>query len=115
MAWQVDAQPSMQPVVFPETTELIINDFRDGDDQLTVVDIRSDEVISRVSTGSRLANGMFLIAGSDRDVYYCSTFVISRVRRYWSTGCQGTRCCRCPGRLERSSCRAAGRTRRSNS
>ncbi len=80
VAWTVDARPSLQPVVFPETAELVINDFRDGDDQLIVVDIPSGEVLSRVCTGSRVANGMFLTPGWGRDIYYCSTLAISRVR-----------------------------------
>ena len=78
--WTIRARPSLQPVVFPETGELVINDYHDGDDQLIVVDIPSGEIISRVSTGSRLANGMFLTAGHDRDVFYCSTFALARVQ-----------------------------------
>ena len=78
--WTLDARPSMQPVVFPETGELVINDYATGDDQLIVVDITTGEVTSRVSLGSRVANGMFLTAGLDRDVYYCSTLAISRVQ-----------------------------------
>ena len=80
VAWTVDARPSMQPVVFPETGELVINDFRDGDDRLIVVDMHSGDIVSSVSTGSRVANGMFLTAGGDRDIYYCSTFAICRVQ-----------------------------------
>ncbi len=79
-AWRIDARPSMQPVVFPESGELVINDFRNGDDQLIVVDISSGEILSRVSTGSHVGNGMFLTPGWDRDIYYCSTLAISRVR-----------------------------------
>jgi len=78
--WRIDARASMQPVVFPDTGELVINDFRDGDDQLIVVDMRSGEVISRVSTGARVANGMFLMPGLARDIFYCSTFAICRVQ-----------------------------------
>ena len=80
VAWTLDARPSMQPVVFPETGELVINDFQNRDDRLIVVDIPSGEVLSSVSTGSHVANGMFLTPGWDRDVYYCSTFAIARVR-----------------------------------
>ena len=79
-AWTIDARPTMQPVVFPETGELVINDYRDDDDGLIVVDLKAGEIVSRVSTGSRLANGMFLTPGSDRDIYYCSTFAVARVR-----------------------------------
>ncbi len=80
VAWTLDARPSMQPVVFPDTGELVINDFQDGDDALIVVNIATGEVISRVNTGSAVANGMFLTAGGDQDIYYCSTLTISRVR-----------------------------------
>ena len=80
VAWRIDARPSMQPVVFPDTGELVINDFRSGDDQLIVVDMRSGDVLSRVSTGAKVANGMFLTPGLDRDIYYCSTFAICRVQ-----------------------------------
>ena len=79
VAWRIDARPSMQPVVFPETGELVINDYHRGDDQLIVVDMRTGDVLSRASTGSRLANGMFLTPGKDPDIYYCSTLAISRV------------------------------------
>jgi hypothetical protein len=82
VAWTFDARPSMQPVVFPDTAELVINDFQDGDDQLIVLDLRTGELLSRVPLGSRLANGMFLSPGGDRDIYYCSTLTLARVQ--WS-------------------------------
>ena len=83
VAWQLDARPSMQPVVYPESGELVINDFTDaGTDDLIVVDIASGELLDRVDTGSRVANGMFLSAGPDRSVFYCSTLTVARIR--WS-------------------------------
>lgn len=83
VAWHLDARPTMQPVVFPDSGELVINDFTDaGSDDLIVVDIAGGEVIDRVSTGSRIANGMFLTPGHERDVYYCSTTTVARVA--WS-------------------------------
>ena len=78
--WTLDVRPTMQPIVFPDTGELVINDYTTGDDQLIVVDITTGEIASRVSLGSRIANGMFLTAGLNRDVYYCSTLAISRVQ-----------------------------------
>lgn len=78
--WQLDVRPSMQPVVFPESGELVINDFRDGVDWLVVVDVDTGRLLDRVDTGSRIANGMFLTAGVDRDVYYCSTLTLARVQ-----------------------------------
>ena len=82
-AWHVEARPSMQPVYFAGSAELVINDFTDaGSDDLIVVDVRSGEVLDRVATGSRIANGMFLTPGADRDVYYCTTAYLARVQ--WS-------------------------------
>lgn len=80
VAWHLDVRPSMQPVVFPESGELVINDFTDdGCDDLVVVDVASGELIDRVAIGSRVANGMFLTAGGNRDVFYCSTLTLARV------------------------------------
>ncbi len=81
--WILEVRPSMQPVVFPESGELVINDFgADGVDRLVVVDVTTGELVDRVDTGSRIANGMFLTAGDDRDVYYCSTLSLARIA--WS-------------------------------
>ena len=78
--WQLHARPTMQPVVFPESGELVINDFTQAQsDDLIVVDTKTGELLSRVATGSRIANGMFLAAGEDRDVYYCSTLYWARI------------------------------------
>ena len=78
-----EQHPSMQPVVFPDSGELVINDFTDsGSDDLIVVDVATGERLSRVATGSRIANGMFLTAGDNRDIYYCTT--TARARVSWS-------------------------------
>lgn len=78
--WHLDVRPSMQPVVFPESGELVINDFTaEGSDDLIVVDLAGGELIDRVATGSRIANGMFLTPGGDRDVFYCTTTTLARV------------------------------------
>ncbi|MGI9594749.1 MAG: hypothetical protein ACR2QK_01235, partial [Acidimicrobiales bacterium] len=81
VAWQLDGvRPSMQPIVFPESGELVINDFTDeGFDDLIVVDIVTGGLIDRVGTGSRIANGMFLTPGGNRDVFYCSTTALARI------------------------------------
>ena len=81
--WTLDIRPSMQPIVFPDSGELVINDFaEDGIDYLVVVDVETGELLDRVDTGSRIANGMFLSAGDDRDVYYCSTLTLARI--HWA-------------------------------
>lgn len=79
-AWHLDVRPTMQPIIYPESGELVINDFTaEQSDDLIVVDIESGELVSRVATGSRIANGMFLSPGENRDVYYCSTLSFARV------------------------------------
>jgi len=81
VAWTIDdVRPSMQPVVFPESGEVVINDFTsDGNDDVIVVDARGGAILDRVSTGSRIANGMFLAAGGNRDVFYASTTALARL------------------------------------
>ena len=81
--WHLEVRPSMQPVVFPESGELVVNDFTDdGTDDLVVVDVATGSVLDRVGTGSRIANGMFLSAGGHRDIWYCTTLTLSHVT--WS-------------------------------
>lgn len=81
VVWQLDVRASMQPVVFPDSGEVVINNFTsDGEDHVIVVDLETGELLDRVPTGSRVANGMFLSAGSDRDVFYCSTLTYSHIR-----------------------------------
>ncbi len=80
VAWHLDVRPTMQPVVFPDSGELVINDFTSqGTDDLIVVDIPTGALLDRVGTGSPIANGMFLTPGGDRDVFYCSTTAVSRI------------------------------------
>jgi hypothetical protein len=79
MRWQPPPKKH-HPVGFPDSAELVINDFTDeGSDDLIVVDVRTGELLDRVPTGSRIANGMFLTAGGNRDVFYCSTLALARV------------------------------------
>ena len=81
VAWQLDIRASMQPVVFPDSGELVINDFTDdGADHLVVVDLVTGELLDRVDTGSRIGNGMFLTADGDGGVFYCSTLTVAHVR-----------------------------------
>ena len=75
----------MQPVVFPESGELVINDFTEaGSDDLVVIDLETGGIKSRAATGATVANGMFLTAGDDRDVYYCTSGTLARVS--WGSG-----------------------------
>ena len=72
----------MQPVVFPESNELVINNYENGSDQIIVLDLRNGELLSKADVNSKLANGMFLTPGNNRDIFYCSTGAFSRIS--WS-------------------------------
>ena len=82
VSWQLDMRPTMQPVVFPESGELVINNFENGEDELIVVDIETGELLSRAKVNARLANGMFLTPGFNRDIFYCTTGTFSKVTWY---------------------------------
>lgn len=78
--WQLDIRPSMQPVVFPESGELAINDFTDaGTDDIVVVDLATGAIIDRVDTGSRIGNGMFLSPDDGGGLFYCTTLTVAHI------------------------------------
>lgn len=81
VAWTLEARPTMQPVVFPDSGELVINDFTaENSDDLIVVDIASGKLLDRVATGSHIANGMFLTPSGNRGVFYCTTTTVAHVQ-----------------------------------
>ena len=82
VSWLKKYRPTMQPVVFPESNELVINNYENGSDQIIVLDLRNGELLSKADVNSKLANGMFLTPGNNRDIFYCSTGAFSRIS--WS-------------------------------
>ena len=82
VSWLKNFRPTMQPVVFPESNELVINHYENGEDHIIVLDLTNGELLSKVGLDSRLANGMFLTPGDNRDIFYCSTGAFSRIS--WS-------------------------------
>ena len=80
LSWKIDdIRPTMQPVVFPESKELVINSFEENDDKLVVIDLTNGNILDKVSLKSPLANGMFLTPGLNNDIFYCTTRTIARV------------------------------------
>ncbi len=91
MLWFQPFRPSMQPLLYPDTAELVINDFRmldenETSDDLVVLDIRTGRMKARVPTGASRLNGMFLCPGWDRDLYYCSSGTVARIQAESLTG-----------------------------
>lgn len=85
MRWFQPFRTSMHPMLYPDTQELVVNDFRllDDDatsDDLVVLDLRTGQMKARVETGSKRMSGMFLCPGWDRDLYYCSYGTVARIR-----------------------------------
>jgi hypothetical protein len=58
--WQKPCGISMQLVLFLDTAELVVNDFRRGRDNVVIYHPESGDEISRVATDSKTANGTFL-------------------------------------------------------
>jgi hypothetical protein len=85
MLWYQPFRSSMQPLLFPATGELVVNDFRhleDGStsDDLVVLDLATGRMKARVATGAIRYSGMFLTPGWNRDLYYCTFGTVARVR-----------------------------------
>ena len=85
-----------QPLVYPDTAELLLDDMTDGDDNLVLLDLVTGAEKARVATGSPLPNGMFPCPGRHRDVYYTSNPVVAHAhvvptpdRAGPSAGCHG--------------------------
>lgn len=76
--WIRSCRISMQMVLFLDTGEVVVNDFKDGYDDLVVYDVLTGEELGRVTTQSTTANGMFLSSGWNSDVLYCSIGTIAR-------------------------------------
>ncbi len=77
--WAKPCRISMQMILFPDTGEVMVNDFQRGRDELVLLDVETGAEKGRVATQSITANGMFLSAGWHRDVMYCSIGSIARI------------------------------------
>ncbi|MEM9566319.1 MAG: hypothetical protein AAGA93_27105 [Actinomycetota bacterium] len=85
MLWFQPFRSSMQPLLYPDTGELVTNDFRylengTTSDDLVVLDLATGRMKARVATGATRPNGMFLTPGVNRDLYYCTFETVARVR-----------------------------------
>ena len=76
--WEKPTRISMQMVMFSDTKEIAVNDFRTGYDNVVIIDTITGEEKGRVPTESTTANGMFLSPGWERDIFYCSIGAIAR-------------------------------------
>ena len=78
--WTVNIRPTMQPVVFLDSGELIINSYENNSDHIVIINLESGELIKKIDLKSPLANGMFLTPGTNNDIFYCSTLTIAKIQ-----------------------------------
>ncbi len=78
--WQAPFRNYWQPLVYPDTAELLIDDYHDDSDDALVLDLLTGREKARAVTGSHFPNGMFPCPGRQRDFYYISNPTIARLR-----------------------------------
>ncbi|MEY2420978.1 MAG: hypothetical protein QOI95_1045 [Acidimicrobiaceae bacterium] len=77
--WRNTMCVSMQPVLYPDTGELVVDD-QTGGAHAVVVDVRTGEERGRALTDCpMLPNGMFFTPGFERDLYMCEPLAVARV------------------------------------
>jgi len=81
--WQRDQDHACHPLLFPDTGELVTNDYdlTRMADQVVVLDIETGTERVRVDSGSPLQSVLFPAAGFDDDVYLCSFTTLTRIAR----------------------------------
>lgn len=78
--WQVPIGTAQHLILFPDTGELIANDYRAGaGDALALIDVQTGEIRVRVEVESPTQSVVFGAPGRRRDVYYVSLSTIARV------------------------------------
>ncbi len=77
--WEREMGASNHFLLYPDTGEIVVNDF-DGDvEHVAVLDIETGEELARARTGSPIASVVFQSPGWERDVYSCAFPGITRV------------------------------------
>lgn len=84
MLWFQPFRTAATPLLFTESEELVVSDFRfleDGttSDDLVVLDLATGRMKARVETGATRFGGRSLTPGWERDLYYCGAGTIARV------------------------------------
>lgn len=77
--WRREYDVASHMIHYPDTGELVVNDHRNGDDTMVVVDIATGAERARAATGSPVQSVVFPAAGFGRDFYYCSFARVARV------------------------------------
>ena len=78
--WQHEFGTASHMIRFPDTGELVVNDFDEtrGDD-VVILDIETGAELGRAATGSFLQSVVFPAPGWNRDLYYCSFATVAHL------------------------------------
>jgi hypothetical protein len=78
--WRREIRNWWQPLVYPDTAEIVLDDVDLlVDDGIVVLDLLTGAEKARTVTGSIFANAMFPCPGERRDVYYVSNPCVARI------------------------------------
>lgn len=66
-------------LLYPETGELVVNDYRRLGEEVVVLDIESGTELGRVRVGGPMQGVVFPAPGWNRDLYWCSMGRLARV------------------------------------
>jgi hypothetical protein len=66
-------------LLYPDSGEIVVNDFQSGSEHVVVLDIESGAERGRVATGSPVQAVLFQSPGWGRDLYTCTFTTLSRV------------------------------------
>ncbi len=77
--WEHAFHASNHFLLYPDSGEIVVNDFRDGSEHVVVLDIETGAERGRAATGSPVQAVQFQSPGWGRDVYTCTFTTLSRV------------------------------------
>ncbi len=78
--WRKDAFGcASHMIVYPDTGELVVNDYRHHGEEVVVLDIATGRELGRVRTGGPMQGVVFPSAGWNRDLYWSSMGRLARV------------------------------------
>jgi hypothetical protein len=66
-------------LLYPDSGEIVVNDFRDGEDHVVVLEVSTGAERGRVAVQSPLQSVLFQSPGFGRDLYWCSFTTVARV------------------------------------